>query len=73
MSDEALMVLAGPQTGQLAQMIGQRQPDPRFSGLLIKWLQNLQFVGVTQPANKQIGRIGVDPEAGGGVGGQVGG
>lgn len=37
----------------------QRKPDDRFSGLLMTWLQNLQFIGQTQPENRQIGRQGV--------------
>jgi len=65
LTDEALTTLAGPQAQQLAQQMGQnRKPNERFSELLLKWLQNLQFVGVTQVQNKQIGRIGVDPQTG---------
>ncbi len=63
LNDDALIALAGPQAPMLAQQIGQRTPNERFSSLLVKWLENLKFNGVTQPANRQIGRIGVDPEA----------
>jgi len=64
LTDEALVSMVGPQQAQqLAQQFAQfRQPDERFSGLLVKWVQNLKFVGVTQPKNKQIGRLGIDPE-----------
>ena len=61
LTDEALAAVAGPQAGQLAQQLGQRNPDPRFSELLAKYIENLKFIGVTQPNNKQIGRIGVNP------------
>jgi hypothetical protein len=62
LSDEALTALAGQNAPQIAQQLGPRQPDPQFSGLLLKWLENLQFLGVTQQQNKQIGRIGVNPQ-----------
>ena len=61
LTDEALGLVAGPQAGQLAQQIGQRNPDPRFSELLTKYIENLKFIGVTQPENQQIGRMGVNP------------
>lgn len=61
LTDDALAAVAGPQAGQLAQQLGPRTPDPRFSEMLMKYLQNLKFIGVTQPANKQIGKIGVNP------------
>lgn len=63
LNDEALVAVAGPQQAQmLAQQLGAlRKPNERFSGLLVKWLENLKFIGVTQVANKQIGRIGVNP------------
>lgn len=66
LDDEALVTVAGQQGAQqLAQQLGdQRRPDERFSALLLKWLENLKFVGVTQVKNKQIGRTGVDPETG---------
>ena len=63
LTDDALATVAGPQAGQLAQQLGQRNPDPRFSELLTKYLQNLKFIGVTQPENQQIGRMGVNPQA----------
>lgn len=59
LSDEALVAVAGPQAQQVAQQMPQRQPDPLFSGLLVKWLENLKFIGITQQQNKQIGRQGV--------------
>jgi hypothetical protein len=65
LTDEALVALAGQSAPILAQQLeqmGGRRPDPRFSGLLVKWLENLKFVGVTQPANAQRGRIGVNAE-----------
>ena len=61
LTDEALAAVAGPQAAQLAQQVGKRNPDPRFSQLLMKYLQNLKFIGVTQPENEQIGRMGVNP------------
>jgi hypothetical protein len=61
LTDEALAAVCGQQAGQLAQQAGQRQPDPRFSQLLMTYVKNLQFIGVTQPANKQIGATGVKP------------
>lgn len=64
LNDEALTAVAGQNAPMLAQQIGQRRPDERFSALLIKWIENLKFIGVTQPRNKEIGRIGVDPQAG---------
>jgi hypothetical protein len=62
LTDDALAMVAGPNAAQVAQQIGQRQPDERFSEMLVKYLENLKFIGVTQPENKQIGRIGVDPK-----------
>lgn len=64
LTDEVLALVAGQQAGQLAQQLGQRSPDPRFSELLAKYLENLKFIGVTQPNNRQIGRIGVNPAMG---------
>lgn len=65
LTDEALVMVAGPQQAQqMAQQIGQRTPNQLFSDLLIKWIENLKFIGVTQQQNKQIGRMGVDPNAG---------
>lgn len=61
LTDEALMAVAGQNAAQLAQQIGKRNPDPIFSGYLMKWLKNLQFIGVTQVQNKQTGAIGVNP------------
>lgn len=67
LDDEALMALAGDpaRAQQLVQQLAgsgmERQPNPRFSKLLVKWLENLQFIGVTQVENKQIGRMGVKP------------
>lgn len=61
LTDEALAAVAGQQAGQLAQQIGQRNPDERFSQLLIKYLENLKFIGVTQPANRQNGAMGMNP------------
>lgn len=61
LTDEALVTLAGQQAQMVAQQLGQsRRPDERFSALLMKWLENLKFIGVTQVQNKQIGRTGVD-------------
>ena len=45
---------------QLEQSGAQPQPDALFSMLLMKWVENLTFIGVTQQRNKQIGRQGVD-------------
>lgn len=76
LSDEALLTLAGPQQAQtIIQQLGPRQPDERFSGLLVKWLENLKFLGVTQVQNRQTGRIGVNASEAGaaGVGGMSGG
>jgi hypothetical protein len=61
LTDEALAMVAGPQAGQVVQQLGQRAPDERFSQMVLKYLENLKFIGVTQPQNKQIGRIGVNP------------
>jgi len=63
LTDEALVGIVGPQQAQaMIQQFAQfRQPDERFSGLLVKWIENLKFVGVTQVQNKQIGRLGVNP------------
>lgn len=60
LDDEALVAVAGQQAQTIAQQL-PRNPNPRFSQLLLKWLENLKFIGVTQQQNKQIGRIGVDP------------
>jgi hypothetical protein len=62
LNDEALAAVAGQNAGQIAQQLGQRNPDERFSGQLVKYLENLKFIGVTQPENRQIGRIGVNPQ-----------
>jgi hypothetical protein len=61
LNDDAMVAVAGQGAPQLIQQIGHRHPDDVFSGLLVQWLKNLQFVGVTQVNNKQIGRLGVDP------------
>ena len=63
LTDEALIAVLGQQQAQqLAQQFAQmRSPDERFSGLLVKWIENLKFVGDTQVENKQIGRLGVNP------------
>lgn len=63
LSDEALVAVAGPQQAQSIAQTLPRKPDERFSGLILKWLTNLKFVGVTQVQNKQIGRIGVNPNS----------
>lgn len=64
LTDEALVALAGQQAQMVAQQLGQsRRPDERFSALLMKWLENLKFIGVTQVQNRQIGRTGVDANA----------
>ena len=68
LNDEALVTLTGGVApaqqvlAQFEQMGVQRNPNERFSSLLLKWLENLQFIGVTQVQNKQIGRIGVNPQ-----------
>lgn len=62
LTDEALVAVLGQNAPNVIQRLGKRNPDARFSELLMKWLQNLQFTGVTEPANKQIGRIGVNPQ-----------
>lgn len=62
LDDQALVAVAGQNAPQIIQQIGRRHPDPVFSGLLAKWMENLQFVGVTQVQNKQIGRLGVNPQ-----------
>ena len=61
LTPEALAAVAGPQAGQLAQQAGQGQPDARFSQLLLTYVKNLQFNGVTQQQNANIGRTGVAP------------
>jgi hypothetical protein len=61
LNDEALVALAGPQQAQMISQQLPRKPDARFSGLLLKWLENLKFIGVTQVENRQIGRIGIKP------------
>jgi hypothetical protein len=63
LTDEALQAVAGQNANAVAQQIGQRTPDPRFSMLLLKWLENLKFIGVTQVQNRQTGAIGVNPNA----------
>ena len=63
LTDQALVAVAGQNASVLAQQIGPRHPDERFSMLLEQWLQNLKFIGVTQVQNKQIGRIGVNPNS----------
>lgn len=62
LTDEALVAVAGQQAQQLAQQMPNRQPNPLFSNWLVKWLENLKFIGVTQQRNKQIGRQGVSAE-----------
>lgn len=68
LTPEALQAVAGEQTQMVMlnmQKAGmQPQPDPLFSKLLMDWVENLKFIGVTQQKNKQIGRTGVDPGAG---------
>jgi len=61
LNDEALVALAGPQQAQMIAQSLPRQPNERFSGLILKWLENLKFIGVTQVQNRQIGRMGVNP------------
>ncbi len=63
LDDQAMVAVVGQNAPQVIQQIGKRHPDPVFSGLLVKWIDNLKFTGVTQPQNKQIGRIGVNPQA----------
>lgn len=63
LSDEALLAVAGQAAPMIAQRIGQRQPNELFSALLVKWIENLKFIGVTQQENKQIGRMGISPNA----------
>jgi hypothetical protein len=67
LTDDALATVAGQNAGQIVQQIGPRNPDPRFSELLTKYLQNLKFIGVTQPENQQIGKMGVNPQTPGGI------
>ena len=62
LDDDALVAVVGQNAPQVAQQIGKRHPDPRFSALLVKWIKNLTFTGITEPANKQVGRIGVNPQ-----------
>lgn len=72
LTDEALVTLGGPQGArQMVEMMdslefkakfGGRMPDENFSKLLVNWLENLKFQSITQPANKQTGRIGVNPQ-----------
>lgn len=68
LDDEALVAITGGVSqaqqvlAQLQQMGQARNPNERFSKLLLKWLENLQFIGVTQVQNKQIGRLGVNPQ-----------
>lgn len=62
LNDEALVTLAGQNATALLQQIGDRRVDEIFSGLLLKWVKNLQFVGQTQPQNAQTGRLGVNPQ-----------
>ena len=61
LNDDAMVAVAGQNAPQVIQQIGKRHPDDIFSGLLVKWLTNLKFVGVTQVQNKQIGRLGINP------------
>jgi hypothetical protein len=62
LTDEALLAVTGnPAQAQLIVQQLPRQPNPRFSALLVKWLENLRFIGVTQVENRQIGRMGVRP------------
>jgi len=64
LTPEALQAVAGDQAQTVMnnmQAAGMKpQPDPLFSVLLMKWVENLTFIGVTQQRNKQIGRQGVD-------------
>lgn len=60
LTDEALVAIAGQQAGQLAQQLGPRNPDERFSELLLKYLENLKFIGVTQPNNRENGAMGIN-------------
>lgn len=64
LTPEALQAVAGEQLplilAQMKESGVQPQPDPLFSMLLMKWIENLTFIGVTQQRNKQIGRQGVD-------------
>lgn len=63
LNDQAIVALAGNNAPAVLQQLGNnRHPDDTFSGLLIQWLKNLQFVGVTQVQNKQVGRMGVKPQ-----------
>jgi len=62
LDDEALVAVVGAQQAQMIAQTLPRNPNERFSKLLLKWLENLKFIGVTQQQNKQIGRIGVNPE-----------
>lgn len=76
LTPEALAAVAGNQAYALAQQLGPRNPDQRFSTLVLKYLQNLKFIGITQPQNRQTGAIGVNPAMdgpGGAPGGQAGG
>lgn len=65
LTDEALQAVAGQNAGVVAQQLQQsgqqRTPDPRFSMLLMKWLENLKFIGVTQVQNRTTGAIGTNP------------
>jgi hypothetical protein len=63
LNDAAMVAVAGQNATAVLQQIGGRRIDDQFSGLLMKYLENLKFIGVTQPANRQIGRIGVNPAA----------
>lgn len=64
LTPEALQAVAGDQAVTIQNNMRaagmQPQPDPLFSMLLMKWVENLTFIGVTQQRNKQIGRQGVD-------------
>lgn len=64
LTPEALSAVAGEQLPLILAQIRQAgiepRPDPLFSQLLLEWLKNLTFIGVTQQRNKQIGRQGVD-------------
>lgn len=63
LNDDALAAVAGPNAQQIAQQLGnQRTPNDQFSGTLMDWLKNLQFIGVTQVQNRQDGRTGVNQQ-----------
>ena len=62
LTDQALVTALGGEEARRVDQSLPRKPDARFSELLLKWLENLKFIGVTQVQNKQIGRIGVNPQ-----------